>query len=159
MTKQQFLDRLYEALCESMDKESALKHINYYTDYIESKVKAGEGEEKVVASLDNPRLIAKSLVEAGEEAFRYNDDVYEEYTSNTSNYNRKNYKQNNTRVYKAVMGNWSFWLVLAFLILILLTLIGSVVGLLVIIGKIIMRFIVPIVIAVGVVMILKILKK
>lgn len=158
MTKQQFLDKLYEALCESMDKQSALKHINYYRDYIELKVKEGEDEAKVLASLGNPRLIAKSLIEAGEGAFRYNEDMHEEYTSNTD-YNEEYYKQENKRVYKSVIGNWSFWLSIAFLILIILTIIGSLVGLLVIIGKIIMRFIVPIAIVVGILMILRILKK
>lgn len=38
------------------------EHIRYYSDYIDSKIRMGIPEEEVMASLGEPRLIAKTLL-------------------------------------------------------------------------------------------------
>lgn len=42
MKKQEFLEKLYDALCESMDKSEAQIHVKYYKQYIEEKVREGK---------------------------------------------------------------------------------------------------------------------
>ena len=72
MNKSKFMHGLEEALLENMSPASARTHLEYYSDYIDSQVRQGKSEEEVVASLGNPRLIAKSLIEANEENYGRN---------------------------------------------------------------------------------------
>lgn len=148
MKKQEFLDRLYDALCESMSKEEAQKHIRYYKEYIEEKVKEGRKEKEVIEELDNPRLIAKNLAEAGNEAFKYSDNVGGDTNANDDfrmKYSRKEH------IYS--IG------ILLLIIMVIAVIIGAAVGTVVYIVKFIVRFIVPIAIIVGIYWIYKIIKK
>lgn len=65
MSKQEFLERLSEALREAMDDRSAYEHISYYSGYIDDEIRKGRSEEEVVSELGNPRLIAKSIIDRG----------------------------------------------------------------------------------------------
>ena len=96
MTKRDFLNRLEEALLEQMDISEAAPHIRYYQDYIENEVRNGRDEEEVVASLTNPRLIAKNLVTNSKSANKYKSDIYEE-KSQTGGYNYSGYDNQNKR--------------------------------------------------------------
>ena len=46
-----------------MEPAEVEEHIRYYSDYIDSQMRMGMGEEAVLASLGEPRLIAKTLLE------------------------------------------------------------------------------------------------
>ena len=65
MDKQEFLDKLSEALREAMDAVSAYEHISYYSNYIDEEIKKGRNEQEVIEGLGNPRLIAKSIIDRG----------------------------------------------------------------------------------------------
>ncbi len=65
MDKQEFLEKLSEALREAMDDRSAYEHISYYSNYIDEEVKKGRDEQEVITGLGNPRLIAKSIIDRG----------------------------------------------------------------------------------------------
>lgn len=65
MDKQEFLEKLSEALRESMDDRSAYEHISYYSNYIDEEIRKGKSEQDVIESLGNPRLIAKSIIDRG----------------------------------------------------------------------------------------------
>ena len=96
MTKKEFLNKLEEALLEQMDISEAAPHIRYYQDYIENEVRNGRDEKEVVASLQNPRLLAKNLVNNSKSANKYKSDIYTEKTG-TENYNyaREGYREEN----------------------------------------------------------------
>lgn len=64
MTKQEFLTELQRALTNHMSVGAVAGHVNYYREYIEVEVRKGKSEEQVVAELGNPRLIAKSILNA-----------------------------------------------------------------------------------------------
>ena len=68
MTKQEFLDGLRRSLTGGMETSEVNEHINYYSQYIDSQIRMGSSEEEVMASLGEPRLIAKTLLgmEGGE---------------------------------------------------------------------------------------------
>ena len=74
MTKQDFLDGLRRSLSGGLAAEEVSEHIRYYSDYIDSQIRMGVSEEEVMASLGEPRLIAKTLL-GMEEA----ENVTEEY--------------------------------------------------------------------------------
>lgn len=77
MTRYEFIKGLEEALLEQMDISEAAIHIKYYQDYIENEMKKGRSEEDVINSLQNPRLIAKNIVDNGSSARKYNNVVSE----------------------------------------------------------------------------------
>lgn len=68
MSKQEFLDGLRRSLAGGMETHEINEHIGYYSDYIDSQIRMGVSEEAVMASLGEPRLIAKTLLgmEGGE---------------------------------------------------------------------------------------------
>lgn len=153
MKKQEFLEKLYDALCESMDKSEAQIHVKYYKQYIEEKVREGKKEKDVIAELDNPRLIAKSLIEAGDDAFKYSDDVGED---------KFEYDDVNKNMYENIgispKGRLYLWGVGILVVLIIAAIIWAIFGTVVLVGKVIVRFIVPITIGVGIYFVYKILR-
>ena len=86
MTKKEFLRGLEEALLEQMDISEAAPHIRYYQDYIENEVRNGKDENDVIKLLQNPRLIAKNIVNNEKSANKYKSDLYDS-ESNTRNNN------------------------------------------------------------------------
>ena len=62
MTKQEFLDGLRRSLASGLEAGEISEHIRYYSDYIDSQIRMGVREEEVMASLGDPRLIAKTLL-------------------------------------------------------------------------------------------------
>lgn len=62
MSKQEFLDGLRRSLVGGLETHEINEHINYYSDYIDSQIRRGVSEEEVMASLGEPRLIAKTLL-------------------------------------------------------------------------------------------------
>lgn len=62
MSKQEFLDGLRRSLVGGLETREINEHINYYSDYIDSQIRRGVAEEEVMASLGEPRLIAKTLL-------------------------------------------------------------------------------------------------
>lgn len=63
MSKQEFIDRLRTALNGRIAPAQVQENINYYEDYINTQIRMGRSEEEVLASLGDPRLIAKTIVE------------------------------------------------------------------------------------------------
>lgn len=63
MTKQEFISRLRAALSGKLSPGLVEDHINYYEDYINTEIRKGRTEEEVLASLGDPRLIARTILE------------------------------------------------------------------------------------------------
>lgn len=68
MSRQEFLQRLREALLGEVPGNVIEDNIRYYDDYINTEVRNGSTEEAVIASIGDPRLIAKTIMEANENA-------------------------------------------------------------------------------------------
>ena len=80
MTKQEFLDGLRRSLSAGLEPEQINEHIRYYSDYIDSRIRMGISEEEVMASLGEPRLIAKTLLGMEETGHATEEYVEEEQT-------------------------------------------------------------------------------
>lgn len=63
MTKQEFTDRLRAALNGRIPTAKVTDTIYYYEDYINTEIRKGRSEEEVLASLGDPRLIAKTIIQ------------------------------------------------------------------------------------------------
>ena len=101
MNKKEFLRGLEEALLEQMDISEAAPHIRYYQDYIESEITNGKDEYEVIKSLQNPRLIAKNIVNNSKSANKYKSDIFD------SENNGRMYNQQRTSETYNTTGNSS----------------------------------------------------
>lgn len=65
MTKQTFLDTLRGSLTGAISASAVEENVRYYEEYINSQIRMGKSEQQVLAELGNPRLIARSIIDAG----------------------------------------------------------------------------------------------
>ncbi len=65
MSKQDFLNSLRASLGNELGASAAEEHVRYYEEYISSQVRMGKSEEQVLRELGNPKLIARSILDAG----------------------------------------------------------------------------------------------
>ena len=63
MGRQEFIDRLKAALNGSLASSTVTEHVAYYDEYIRAEMQKGKSEETVLASLGDPRLIARTIIQ------------------------------------------------------------------------------------------------
>lgn len=68
MTKQEFLDGLRAALSGRVSTGTVMENISFYEEYINTQVRMGKSEAEVLQKLGDPRLLARSIVEAEKRA-------------------------------------------------------------------------------------------
>ncbi|MBE5869580.1 MAG: DUF1700 domain-containing protein [Lachnospiraceae bacterium] len=81
MTKQDFLNELRSLLTGEIEQKAVEEHIRYYEEYISARIRQGEAEEEVLRQLGNPRLIARTIVDADPGETTDARAVEKEYTS------------------------------------------------------------------------------
>ena len=91
MTKSEFLEILREQLDGEMPSGEIYSNIHYYDQYIDKELSSGKTEEDVMNELGDPRLIAKTLIDADEGPLynsTYQDVSYREDTSGQHDYSQ-----------------------------------------------------------------------
>lgn len=78
MNKQDFLNSLRAALGSELSVNLVEDNVRYYEEYINSEIRMGKSEEEVLNMLGNPKLIARSIIEARKNA----EGNTTEYTEN-----------------------------------------------------------------------------
>lgn len=68
MERTEFIDRLQRALAGGVNSSQVAENVRYYQEYIDVEIRKGRNEEEVLASLGDPRLLAKSIIEANKRA-------------------------------------------------------------------------------------------
>lgn len=84
MTKQEFIDRLRAALNGRIPTAKVTETINYYEDYINTEIRKGRTEGEVLASLGDPRLIAKTIIQTSSDT---------DTTAQSAGYSRVNHEE------------------------------------------------------------------
>ena len=64
MTRNEFLNKLKEALANDLSGPVIQENVNYYSGYIADEVRKGRSEEEVVAELGDPWAIARTIIES-----------------------------------------------------------------------------------------------
>ncbi len=119
MTKQEFIDGLRRSLSAGLESEQINEHIRYYSDYIDSKIRMGTPEEEVMASLGEPRWIAKTILGMEEV-----DTVTEEYVEDeTAEDNKYRYFNINGKTFK--LPGWLFTILICVVSFFVLTIVFS----------------------------------
>ncbi|MCH5271623.1 MAG: DUF1700 domain-containing protein [Lachnospiraceae bacterium] len=104
MSRQEFLNALQGSLTGRVNSSQIADNINYYEDYINTQVRMGKSEEEVIAGLGDPRLIAKSIIEASKHADAraesresYGGEEENVYTSGYDGYHNSAYGRSQRR--------------------------------------------------------------
>lgn len=97
MNKLEFINRLRAALNGRISPEQVAENVNYYEDYINTQIRMGRSEQDVLATLGDPRLIARTIIETsgqGSSNAGYGNGAYTNSTNSSyTNYNGS-YQQN-----------------------------------------------------------------
>lgn len=81
MNRYEFIEKLRAALTGKTTQSVINENVRYYEEYLDTEIRKGKSEEEVVAGLGDPRLLAKTIIEAGKRAgqsaysFQAVDDV------------------------------------------------------------------------------------
>lgn len=81
MDRYEFLSALRAALNGKVPATTVEDNVRYYEEYIEVQLRQGKSEEEALAALGDPRLLARTIVEANkyaENAETYGGDEYGE---------------------------------------------------------------------------------
>lgn len=119
MTKQEFLDGLRRSLSAGLEPEQINEHIRYYSDYIDSKIRMGTPEEDVMASLGEPRWIAKTIL-GMEEVDAVTEEYVEEEATDDAKYR---YFNINGKTFK--LPGWLFTILICAVSFLVLTIVFS----------------------------------
>ena len=68
MDKREFIDKLQRALAGGLNSSQVAENVRYYEEYIDSEIRKGKSEADVMDQLGDPRLLAKSIIEANKRA-------------------------------------------------------------------------------------------
>lgn len=68
MSRQEFLQRLRDTLTGEVPGNVIEENIRYYDEYIRTEAAKGQTEDEVTGAIGDPRLIAKTIMEATENA-------------------------------------------------------------------------------------------
>ncbi len=104
-----------------MNSSRVAENVQYYREYIDVEIRKGRSEKEVLDSLGDPRLLAKSIIEANKRAgvSEGTNRMYDEETREDSGGEwRKTVKENVMRI--------PGWLILLIAIVVFLLIIGLV---------------------------------
>lgn len=85
MNKEEFISALREKLSEELSLAQTEGHLHYYDNYISQEMSMGNSQEDVIASLGDPVLLARTILQtAGNEAY---EDPYQQKNESPIYYN------------------------------------------------------------------------
>lgn len=137
MNRIEFIEKLQRALAGGLNSNQVTDHVRYYQEYIDMEIRKGKTEAEVLAGLGDPRLLAKSIIEANKHAGtgEGTNRIYdEEMTGTGKTYGGGAYsdKYGNGRTYGAYESNESGgrtfrmpgWLILLIVTVVVILIIG-----------------------------------
>lgn len=68
MDRIEFMERLQRSLAGGVNSSQVAENVRYYQDYIDAEIRKGKSEAEVLSGLGDPRLLAKSIIEANKRA-------------------------------------------------------------------------------------------
>lgn len=74
MNRAEFISTLRSALTGKVPANMVEDNVRYYEEYIDAELRQGKSEDEVLKSLGDPRLLAKTVIEANK--YAENNDVY-----------------------------------------------------------------------------------
>lgn len=122
MNKQEFLNKLRAALNGRISPEQVNENVNYYEEYINTQIRMGKSEQDVLASLGDPRLIARTIIETaaqGDQNAGYNGNAYSSNTNYNTSYNGDYQHYQSSRAPKTFRIPGWLWAIIVILVLVM----------------------------------------
>lgn len=121
MDRREFMEKLQRALAGGLNSSLVADNMRFYQEYIDSEISKGRTEAEVLDSLGDPRLLAKSIIEANKragESYGSNRE-YDEELSGTGSGDRDTYDAYNHEGSgrRWVLPGWLFMLIATVIIL------------------------------------------
>ena len=123
------MNALQSSLTGRVNSSQIAENLSYYEDYIATQMRMGKSEKEVIAELGDPRLIAKSIIEASKHADAgagsrddYRRDEENAYASGYNGYNCSAFE----RPQRSAMPVWLIVLLVILVVLLGISLIFSV---------------------------------
>lgn len=120
MDRREFIEKLQHALAGGLNSNQVADNVRYYQDYIESEIRKGRTEEDVLNVLGDPRLLAKSIIEANKRAGtsygsnrEYDDEVADDHSRENRSFGR-NFER------RLMLPGWLVMLIITVLAIIML---------------------------------------
>lgn len=153
MTEREFLEKLREALENSLDNRIVQENMDYYRSYIEEETGQGRDEDEVIDELGDPWVLAQSVINmaencSGAKAGYRNSDVHEEGWF--GDLGRQRYSDSDTQIHTYMVNGWKrllFLLGIIGIVLIVFAVIGGLLSLImpvllpILVGVLVLRFI------------------
>ncbi len=82
MNRVEFIEKLRIALSGNVNSNKVEENVRFYNDYIDMEVKKGKSETQILDQIGDPRLIAKTIIEANKVAGNGSEEkepIYDEY--------------------------------------------------------------------------------
>ena len=127
MDRTEFIEKLQRTLAGGLDSGQVAENVRYYREYIDSEIRKGRSESEVMDQLGDPRLLAKSIIEANKRAgtsYGSNREYDEEIAADE----RETNHDGNMSGGRSVM--LPGWLILLIITVVIVLIIGAVTALL-----------------------------
>ncbi len=139
MDRIEFIDKLQHALSGGLGSAAVAENVQYYREYIDVEIRKGRSEEEVLGSLGDPRLLAKSIIEANKRAGRI-EGTNQNYDEETV---ERGFGEQEPAAGAVRVPGWLIWLIVVVVFLLIIGVVFSVIS-----------FLAPIIIPVLVVLLL-----
>lgn len=126
MNKQEFVDKLRMALSGKVSARLVEENVSYYEEYINAQMRQGNSEESVMASLGDPRLIARSIITANTGETTQDADYRAYNDSAEEGYYAQKRQQNSLKVMN--MPGWLMILIIILILCAIISIVGSIVS-------------------------------
>lgn len=133
MTRTEFMDSLQRALAGSLTSSTVNENMRYYEEYFDTQIRSGKSEEEVVNSLGDPRLLAKTIIQAAKyQARNYGGDApeYDEVYEDGSQGDRQARESRNFSPHVYRMPGWLLIVLGVAVLCLVIGIVGSVLSLL-----------------------------
>lgn len=143
MDKREFIEKLQHSLAGGLNSSQVADNVRYYQNYIESEIRKGNTEEEVLARLGDPRLLAKSIIEANKRAgasYGSNQEYDEEVSDETVAENDKF----GGKLHRVMLPGWLAMVIVTVLVMLVIGIATSLISLfapVIIFGLVVLLFV------------------
>ncbi len=141
------MEKLQRALAGGLNSSQVTENVRYYQEYIDTEIRKGRSESEILTALGDPRLLAKSIIEANKRAGKsggtnqnYDEEIADDGVGQ-GYYRSYNHQRNEDRnPYEDTMNGKVFrmpgWLLLLIITVVVLLIIGVAFSLISVLGPI-----------------------
>ncbi len=129
MTRSEFMDSLHRALAGSLTSSTVNENMRYYEEYFDTQIRSGQSEEEIIAGLGDPRLLAKTIIQASKyQAQNFSNQEYDEVYEDGSQDDSRNGKGYSQKIYR--MPGWLLLIIVLVVAFVVISVLSSVVSML-----------------------------